>query len=91
MKISDARDSIHETNWITTHQHPTPLEREWVDHHAILHQTTKDGKGKYSSQRESSPLEKPRNLRRISFFRIRSNFTYQPKTCNLRNVEHETL
>jgi hypothetical protein len=91
MKISDARDSIQETNWITTHQQSTPLEREWVDHHTILHQTTKDGKGKYCSQRESPSFEKPRNLRRISFFKVRSNFAYQPKTCNLRNVEHETL
>ena len=48
MKISDARDSIHENNWITTHQHPTPLERERANPHTILHQATKDGKGKHS-------------------------------------------
>ena len=47
MKSSDARDPIHETDWITTHQHPTRSERGRVDPHIILHQATKDGKGKY--------------------------------------------
>jgi len=47
MKISDARDSIHETDWITTHPHPTPPERERADPHTILRQATKGGKGKH--------------------------------------------
>ena len=47
MKISDARDPIHETDWITTHQHPTSSERERAGSHTILHQATKDEKGKH--------------------------------------------
>ena len=68
MKSSDARDPIHETDWITTHQHPTRSERERAGPHTIPHQATKDGKEKHPSQREISSLEKPRNLRLIFLF-----------------------
>lgn len=44
MKASNARDSIYETDWITTHQRLTRSERERAEPHIILRQASKYGK-----------------------------------------------
>ena len=44
MKVSNARDSIYETDWITTHQRLTRSERERAGPHTILRQASKYGK-----------------------------------------------
>ena len=68
MKVSEACDSIAETDWISTHQSPTRPERERDDPHVILRQATKDGKGRYSPPKEVSSLEQPRHLRPAYLF-----------------------
>ena len=46
MKVGNDRDSIYETDWITTHQHLTRPERERAEPHTILLQASKYEKGR---------------------------------------------
>lgn len=46
MKARNARDSIYETDWMTTHQRLTRSERERAEPHTILRQAIKFRKGK---------------------------------------------